>query len=136
MIAGNSAFGDIITKDRLSRLHLVAGGAAANEMVMLLTSPHFLAAVEALARSYDYFVIDAGAAPEAMIGRIAAMAQRAVLVAPPGSDAVLDAACEHFMAAGFTDVSVVGGVASSPPNTPQPAVMDRRKASGDRRMAG
>jgi len=136
MIAGTYAFGDIITKDKLSRLHLVVGGATASEMVMLLTSPHFAAAVEALARSYDYFVIDAGTAPEAMIGRIAAMAPRAILVAPPGSDAGLEAACEHFAAAGFTDVSIATGVTTSPPNTPQPAVMDRRMASGERRKAG
>jgi hypothetical protein len=62
------------------------------------------------------------------------MAPRAMLVAPPGSDEVLDAAREHFMNAGFADVSIASGTMSPPPNTPQPAVKDRRIASSDRRM--
>lgn len=128
MISGACTFGDTITRDKLSRLHLVSGGATASEMIMMLTSPQFSAAVEALARSYDFFVIDAGTAPEAMIGRIAAMAPRAMLIAPPGSDAAIQHAYDHFMAAGFTDVAVATGVTTSPPTTPQPAMMDRRAA--------
>ena len=127
-VAGDCSFGDIITRDKLSRLHLVAGGATAGEMIPMLASPQFFDAMEALARSYDYFVIDAGAAPEAMIGRVAAIAPRAMLVAPPGSDAGLEVAYNHFLAVGFTDVAVATGISSPPPTTPQPAVLDRRAA--------
>ena len=127
-ISGACSFGDIITRDKLSRLHLVTGGATGGEMIPLLASPQFFDATEALARSYDYFVIDAGTAPEAMIGRIAAIAPRAMLVAPPGSDAGVEVAYKHFVAVGFTDVAVATGISSPPPTTPQPAVLDRRAA--------
>jgi Mrp family chromosome partitioning ATPase len=127
-VSGQCAFGDIITRDKLSRLHLVAGGATAGELIPLLASPQFLDAAEALARSYDYFVIDAGTAPETLIGRVAAIAPRAMLVAPPGADAGIETAYRHFMAVGFTDVAVATGVSSPPPTTPQPAVLDRRSA--------
>ena len=127
-VAGDCTFGDIITRDKLSRLHLVAGGATAGELIPLLASPQFFDATEALARSYDFFVIDAGTVPQTMIGRIAAIAPRAMLVAPPGSDAGVEVAYRHFLAVGFTDVAIATGVSSPPPNTPQPATLDRRMA--------
>jgi hypothetical protein len=51
---------------------------------------------------------------------VAAVAPRAVLVAPNGSDKGLQAAYEHFMAAGFRDVAVASGVASPTPPSPAP----------------
>ena len=129
MIAGACAFGDIITRDKLSRLHLVSGGAISGDMVPMLMSRQFGDSVEALARSYDFFVIDAGTVPESMITRIARLAPRAMLVAPPGSEAGLLVAYEHFKGIGFTDVAVATGIPSLPPNTPQPAVLDRRSVA-------
>ncbi len=126
VMSGTSAFGDIITRDKLSRLHLVAGGVISGDMLPLLMSRQFGDAIEALARSYDFFVIDAGTAPETMISRIARIAPRAMLVAPPGSEAGLQVAYEHFMGVGFTDVAVATGITSPPPNTPQATALDRR----------
>ena len=98
-------------------------------MVPMLMSRQFGDSVEALARSYDFFVIDAGTVPESMITRIARLAPRAMLVAPPGSEAGLLVAYEHFKGIGFTDVAVATGIPSLPPNTPQPAVLDRRSVA-------
>jgi polysaccharide biosynthesis transport protein len=121
VIRGKTTFANIITRDKLSRLHLVNGGVVAGgDIASVLALPEFTDAVEALARSYDFFIIDAGTAPEGLIARVAAVAPRAVLVAPNGSDKGLQAAYEHFMAAGFTDVAVASGAASPTPPSPTP----------------
>ena len=119
MIRGGATFSDIITRDRLSRLNLVSLGGT-GDVTAILALPEFAAAVEALARSYDYFVIDAGSAPQPLIARIAAIAPRAVLVAPAGSDRGLGTAYQHFVSAGFTDVSVATASAPPPPSAPTP----------------
>jgi len=120
VIRGTSTFGDIITRDKLSRLHMVAAGTIDGDIGGVLTLPEFTAAVEALARSYDYFIIDAAMAPDALIRRIASVAPRAVLVAQEGASARgLQAAYEHFVAAGFTDIAVATGAVSPPPVSPK-----------------
>jgi polysaccharide biosynthesis transport protein len=119
VIRGASTFSDIITKDKLSRLHLVGAGTGAGDIGTVLALPEFTAAAEALARSYDFFIIDASTAPDSLIGRIAGVTPRAVLIAPQGTDRGMQAAYDHFMAAGFTDVSVATG-ASPPPSSPTP----------------
>jgi uncharacterized protein involved in exopolysaccharide biosynthesis len=121
VIRGASTFGDIITRDKLSRLHLVAAGAARGDLDTILALPGFGAAVEALARSYDFFIIDASTAPDPLISRIAGVTPRAVLIAPQGSGRGFQAAYDHFVAAGFTDVSVATGLSSPPPSSPVPA---------------
>jgi succinoglycan biosynthesis transport protein ExoP len=121
VIRGTTTFAGIITKDKLSRLQLVSGGVVAGGSVAnVLALPEFTAAVEALARSYDFFIIDAGTAPDALIARVAEVAPRAVLVAPNGSDRGLQAAYDHFMAAGFTDVAVATGMSAPTPSSPAP----------------
>jgi uncharacterized protein involved in exopolysaccharide biosynthesis len=120
VIQGASTFGDIITRDKLSRLHLVAAGVNDGDLGSVLALPEFTAAVEALARSYDFFIIDASKAPDPLISRIAAVTPRAVLIAPNGTDRGVQAAYDHFVAAGFTDVAVATGASSPPPSSPTP----------------
>jgi polysaccharide biosynthesis transport protein len=120
VIQGASTFGDIITRDKLSRLHLVAAGVSDGDLGSVLSLPEFTAAVEALARSYDFFIIDASKAPDPLISRIAAVTPRAVLIAPNGTNRGVQAAYDHFVAAGFTDVAVATGASSPPPSSPTP----------------
>ena len=47
------------------------------------------------------------------------MTPRAVLIAPHAADRGVQAAYDHFVAAGFTDVAVATG-GSPPPPTPAP----------------
>ena len=42
-----------------------------------MQSPPFVTAIEALARSYDFLVLDAGGVPEALLTRVAEFAPRA-----------------------------------------------------------
>jgi hypothetical protein len=64
-------------------------------------------AVEALARSYDHVIIDAGAAADLPLDRFASLAPRAVLVATDLGNAAAAVMREHLLEAGFVNVSVV-----------------------------
>ena len=77
---GMATFGSIITKDRLSPLQLISSGHAPVDRIELLAAPGMVMNFNALARSYDHVVIDAGAVSGPEIERIAEIAPHAVLV--------------------------------------------------------
>jgi succinoglycan biosynthesis transport protein ExoP len=108
LVAGEASFGDIITRDRSSRVHLVLAGRAPVDAAAILASERLAIAVEALGRSYDHVLIDAPAGGDAALNRLAMLAPRAVLV--PAQDAAKTAlARERLLAAGFTNVDVLAG---------------------------
>ena len=106
---GEATFGEIITRDRFSRLHLVAVGRVGSDGPAILVSQRLAATIDTLARAYDHVVVDAGALPEAAIERLARLAPRAVLVATNVTNPATAAACERLIAAGFTDVAMLLG---------------------------
>jgi MinD-like ATPase involved in chromosome partitioning or flagellar assembly len=108
VIGGSASFGDIITRDQHSQLHLVAAGNAANAGA-ILASPMLATIVEALARSYEHVLIDIGAASEIDLGRFVALVPRAVLVTADPAGAATRAAREHMAAAGFAEVVLALG---------------------------
>jgi uncharacterized protein involved in exopolysaccharide biosynthesis/Mrp family chromosome partitioning ATPase len=111
LVRGTTSFGQIVTRD------VVATGKVAGEGAAILSSPRLVMALEALARSYDHVVIDAGAVPEIDVAPFARIAPRAVLVtADPQHPATL-AARDRLIAAGFTDVTVFLG---GPQDSTQP----------------
>ena len=61
LVRGTASFGDIITRDRGSRAHLVGAGQVGNDIAGVMRSQMLWAAVGALSQSYDYLVIDGGA---------------------------------------------------------------------------
>ncbi len=115
LIRGAASFGDIISKDQFSNVHLVATGNVGNDAAALAASPMLATVVEALARSYDHVVIDAGSASDVAVERLAPLSPRAVLVA--ANPAAASTRVEHgrLMAAGFSDVTLL-------PGAPQAAV--------------
>jgi Mrp family chromosome partitioning ATPase len=70
--------------------------------------------IEALGRAYDHVVIDAGAAAEAALDRLAQLAPRAVLVAVQPASEETAAVCERLAQAGFANVSVLAGAKRGP----------------------
>ena len=78
---GTASFGDIITRDQYSRVHLVATGNVGSDAAALAASPMLATVIEALVRSYDHVVIDAGSASDVAVERFAPLATQAVLVA-------------------------------------------------------
>lgn len=109
LVHGRASFGQIITRDRFSRLHLVAVGQAGPDGSAILVSQRLAATLDALARAYDHVVVDAGALPELAVERFARLAPRAVLVAADLSNPATAMARDRLLAAGFADVTVLLG---------------------------
>jgi uncharacterized protein involved in exopolysaccharide biosynthesis/Mrp family chromosome partitioning ATPase len=109
LVRGASGFGDIITRDQYSQVHLVATGAVGSDGAALAASPMLATVIEALAQTYDHVVIDAGSAADVPVEYFAALAQRAVLVAASPGDPATRAARERMAMAGFADVTLVAG---------------------------
>ncbi len=114
LVAGSASFGQIITRDRYSRVHLVMAGQGPREAAAIMDSQRLSITLEALGRSYDHVVIDAGTAGEASLERLAMLAPRAVLVAPEFDNPETAVAREQLLKAGFADVSVLVGIPRRP----------------------
>jgi uncharacterized protein involved in exopolysaccharide biosynthesis/Mrp family chromosome partitioning ATPase len=109
LVRGTATFGDIITRDQYSAVHLVATGNVGNEARVLAASPMLATMVEALVRSYDHVVIDVGSAADIAVERFAPLAARAVLVAIDPANPATKNARERLMMAGIADVTVMAG---------------------------
>jgi tyrosine-protein kinase Etk/Wzc len=118
LIQGTASFGQVITRDRYSRVHLIMAGHADVDAAAIMTSQRLSITIEALGRSYDHVIIDAGTAGEAghqgvyarldgLWERLANLAPRAVLVAPELDNAQTVSVREHLLSAGFAKVSVL-----------------------------
>jgi Mrp family chromosome partitioning ATPase len=102
-----ASFRDIITKDRFSNLHLITSGRMSTDQLALLSAPRMAASFDALARSYDHVVVDAGAIGEAALDAIGEIVPHAVLLAGTLSNAATASARERLLAAGFNEVTVL-----------------------------
>jgi succinoglycan biosynthesis transport protein ExoP len=114
LVAGSASFGEIIARDRHSGTHFIAAGQPSADVASMVQSPRLVITVEALARSYDHVVINAGTLPDLPLEAIAALAPQAVLVADALDDPISAAAQEHLLAAGFSAVNVLQGWSSVP----------------------
>lgn len=113
LVRGATSFGDIITRDQYSNVHLVATGNVGNDGATLATSPMLATVIEALVRSYDHVVLDVGSAADVAVERFAPLAARAVLVAADPAHPATRAARERLMMAGFADVTLLAGMAQA-----------------------
>jgi polysaccharide biosynthesis transport protein len=102
---GMASFRDIITKDRLSPLHLIAPGHASTDRLQILGARGIVTAFDALAHSYDHIVIDAGPVSGPGIDRIAEVAPHAVPVAETAAAA--STAREELLTSGIVDVTTL-----------------------------
>jgi len=109
LVQGAASFGDIITRDQYSNVHLVAAGNVGNDGAALAASPMLATVIEALVRSYDHVVLDVGSAADVAVERFAPLASRAVLVAADPAHPATRATRERLMQAGFADVAVLAG---------------------------
>jgi uncharacterized protein involved in exopolysaccharide biosynthesis len=113
VVRGTASFGDVITRDRISRVHLVAAGRVGGDAAALPASPRLAMMVEALARTYDHVIIDAGTTFEAAVERLHRLAPRAVLVATEEMAAPTMAARGRLIAAGYGEIAVLDGAATA-----------------------
>jgi len=108
LMQGEASFAQIITKDRLSRVHLVSAGRPGFDRA-LLQSPRLTLAIDALLRVYDHVLLDAGAASDLPAELLTAQA-RAVLV--PDASMANEARtlmCDQLRAVGFSEVTMLSG---------------------------
>lgn len=106
LMQGEASFAQIITRDKLSRLHLVMPGRPGFDR-SLLQSPRVALAIDALLRAYDHVLIDAGSASDLPADLLTAHA-RAVVV--PDASMEADARtlmCEQLKAVGFSEVTML-----------------------------
>lgn len=115
LVRGQASFGQIVTRDRFSRVHLVAMGKSHGADASILSSPRLAMTLEALARTYDHVIVDGGAVTETLAPCFARLTPRAVLVATELDHPATQAARDRLIAAGFIEVTVMlgspGGVA-------------------------
>jgi succinoglycan biosynthesis transport protein ExoP len=106
LMQGQASFAQVITRDKLSRLHLVMAGRPGFDR-SLLQSPRVTLAIDALLRAYDHVLVDAGSAEDLPADLLTANA-RAVVV--PDASMEVDARalmCEQLKAVGFSDVTML-----------------------------
>ncbi|MGQ0684770.1 GumC family protein [Bradyrhizobium sp.] len=106
LMQGEASFTQVITRDRLSRVHLVSAGRPGFDRA-LLQSPRLALAIDALLRVYDHVLLDAGTASDLPAELLTAHA-RAVVV--PDASMEQDARiqmCAELKAAGFSDVAML-----------------------------
>ncbi len=116
LMLGEASFSQVITKDRLSRVHLVSAGRPGSDRA-LLQSPRLTLAIDALLRVYDHVLLDAGTASDLPAELLTTQA-RAVVVPEVSMSAEARALmCDQLRAVGFTDVTML-----SKPSQPSNAV--------------
>jgi len=109
LVRGTATFGDIITGDQYSTVHLVATGNVGADARALAASPMLTTMIEALVRSYDHVVIDVGSAADIALERLAPLAARAVLVTVDPANPATKTARERLLMGGIADVMVTAG---------------------------
>ena len=107
LVRGTASFGDIITKDQSSNVHLVATGDVGTDAAALTVSPMLATVIEALVQTYNHVVIDVGSAADIAVERFALLATRAVLVTTNPANPATRAARERLMMAGFAEVTLL-----------------------------
>lgn len=106
---GTATFSSIITKDQQSGLNLITSGRTPADRLTILSAPGMAPTFAALARSYDYLVLDAGALGGPEMAAIAEIAPHAFLLTEMATGPATAAGRERLIDAGFDDVTVLVG---------------------------
>jgi tyrosine-protein kinase Etk/Wzc len=106
LMQGEASFAQIITKDRLSRVHLVSAGRPGFDRA-LLQSPRLTLAIDALLRVYDHVLLDAGAASDLPAELLTAQARAVVVPDASMADDARTLMCDQLRAVGFSEVTML-----------------------------
>ena len=106
LVSGAATFGQIISRDKMSRVQIVGAGQVKPESAML-KSPRLALAIDALTQVYDHVILDAGTIDD-LPEELAASNAQAVLVTRSMFDSATRAAVEsELIKAGFHSVAVL-----------------------------
>lgn len=112
LMQGSASFGDIITKDRLSGVHIVGAGRDSAQRA-LLQLPRISLAIDALLRAYDHVVLDAGTASDLPASVIAVQAHAVIISDPAIAPADRDTMTSQLLASGFVGVTILNAPLSA-----------------------
>jgi Mrp family chromosome partitioning ATPase len=115
VVRGTTSIGNVIGKDKLSRVHVIHHGRAGLPFAALVNSRQFGVMMAALARAYTHVIVDAGHLGVDCF-HLAALAPRCVLIAPEGAPRETAAACQILAGAGFANVAVMSATAAVQPH--------------------
>ena len=120
LMQGEASFAQVITRDKLSRLHLVMAGRPGFDR-SLLQSPRVTLAIDALLRAYDHVLIDAGSASDLPAELLTAHARAVVVPDAAMAQAARTLMCEQLRAVGFSEVAMLSKPvqASNAPEAPR-----------------
>jgi hypothetical protein len=90
-------------------VQVIGAGRPGADATAVYNSERLAVGIEALSRTYDHVIIDAGAAQSILSERIARLAPCAVLVAGATAAPKTEAVREHLAQSGFTDIAVYDG---------------------------
>jgi LmbE family N-acetylglucosaminyl deacetylase/Mrp family chromosome partitioning ATPase len=110
-VCGTASFDQVISRDRVSALHVIIAGRVSSDRCSLLAADRLKLLVDALARSYDQVVIDAGAVSEAGRDGWARLADRVVLLGVASAETTR-AANNALITVGFKDITVLNAAGS------------------------
>jgi uncharacterized protein involved in exopolysaccharide biosynthesis/Mrp family chromosome partitioning ATPase len=113
LVRGSASFGQIITRDRFSRVQVIPAGRVGADAPAVYQSDRLGIAFDALMRTYDHVIVNAGPVTGIAAERIAKLAPCAVLIASGIPAAAVEAARGQLMAAGFADVTDFTGTLPS-----------------------
>src|SRR3981189_3581319 len=106
LMLGEASFSQVITKDRLSRVHLVTSGRPGSDRA-LLQSPRLTLAIDALLRVYDHVLLAAGPASDLPVELLAAQARAVVVPDASMTDDARTLMCDQLRAVGFSAVTML-----------------------------
>jgi len=108
LLFGVAHFGEVIQRDRSSRVHVIPVGRGIRDTAVLLGGERLAIVLGALSQTYDYIVASAPALTQlAKTERLARFSRGALLVAPEGREDAGSAASDALAARGFASVAVV-----------------------------
>jgi polysaccharide biosynthesis transport protein len=112
LMQGEATFAQIITRDRLSRVHLVNAGRPGFDRT-LLQSPRLTLAIDALQRVYDHVLLDAGTASDLPAELLTANARAVVVPEPSMEQEARALMCDQLEAVGFSEVTMLSRPAAA-----------------------
>jgi len=119
LMQGEASFTQIITKDLMSRTHLVNSGRPGSDRT-LLQSPRLGLAIDALLKVYDHVLLDAGSASDLPAELLTTQARAVVVPDASMAAEARNLMCDQLKAVGFSDVTMLSKPVP-PPDAAEPA---------------
>jgi uncharacterized protein involved in exopolysaccharide biosynthesis len=106
LMQGTASFSEVITRDKLSRLHVVNAGRPGFDRT-LLQSPRLTLAIDAMLRVYEHVLLDAGTASDLPAELLTANARTVVVPDASMAQDARETMCDQLRVVGFSEVDML-----------------------------